>query len=170
MIVVGGGTQPSHCEEPAFLHAVFAQQLHPETPVSLDGGRSWVPALQAARWLHARGDNGLAAVVPMHVEGWSMGAGYLAIFSLLFFGGPIVFGTTFAAFDDGPKLLVRLGAVLVGIVLGPLPIAFMGWRGLVNIRRTPTYRGKGRAIFALVVAGVMALPCAVGLVAALIPR
>ena len=152
------------------MHAVFAQQLNPAAPVSLDGGHTWLPAVEAARWLHARGDNGLAAIVPMHVEGWSMGAGYLAVFSLLFFGGPIVFGTTFAAFDDGPTLLVRLGAVLVGIVLGPLPLAFMGWRGLVNIRRTPSYRGKGRAMFALVVAAVMALACGVGLVAAVIPR
>lgn len=38
------------------------RQIHPETPVSIDGGRSWLPAWPAAQSVAPRGDDGRAAV------------------------------------------------------------------------------------------------------------
>jgi hypothetical protein len=145
------------------MHAVFARQLHPDTPVSFDGGRSWMPAWPAAHSLHSRGDDGLAAVMPMNVEQWSMGAGYAAIFSGLFFAGPLCLGSAAAIFDGGARPLPMLVFALVAFVLGPLPIAAMALVGLRNLRRNPAMRGKARAIFALVVAAVLALPNVVGM-------
>jgi hypothetical protein len=73
-------------------------------------------------------------------------------------------------FDTGPKLLVRLIAPLIGLVLGPLPIAALAWLGLRSVRRDPTLRGGGRAVFALVVAFVLTLPCLAGLAGAVLRR
>jgi hypothetical protein len=52
---------------------------------------------------------------------------------------------------------------LVAFVLGPLPIAAMALLGLRALRRNPALRGKGRAIFALVVAALLAVPNVVGI-------
>ncbi len=167
MVLVQNGAQVGTWTEPAFVNAVFMRQLPPETPVSFDGGRSWIAAWQAAQSLHARGDDGVAAVVPMNVEGWSMGAGYSAVFSGLFFAGPLSIGAGVAAFDAGGKPIPMLIFTAVAFVLGPLPIAAMALLGLRNLRRDPTKRGKGRAVFALVVAAVLAVPNVLGLVVTL---
>lgn len=158
MLLVQNGPQPAPWPEYAFVNAVFARHLHPETPVSFDGGRSWMPAWPAAQSLHARGDDGLAVVVPTNVEQWCMGAGYAAIFSGLFFGGPLALGASIAMFENGPRPLPMLVFALVAFVLGPLPIAAMALVGLRNLRKNPVLRGKGRAIFALVVAGILGVP------------
>jgi hypothetical protein len=144
--------------------AVQGGQPAPATPVSFDGGRSWLPADRIVSGLRARGDDAVGLVVPIHTEPWSVVAGYVALFSLLFFGGPIAALAVVAAFDPGPRMAVRLGAVAVGLLLGPLPIAFVGWLALRGLRKDPTYRGKGRAIFSLVVAGLLTALCLVGLV------
>lgn len=167
MILVQNGAQVATWAEPAFVHAVFSRQLAPETPVSFDGGRSWLAAWPAAQSLHARGDDGIAAVVPMNVEGWSMGAGYAAVFSGLFFAGPLSIGSCVAAFDPGGKPVPMLVFMAVALVLGPLPIAAMALLGLRSLRRDPAKRGKGRAVFALIVAAILAVPNLVGLVVTL---
>lgn len=167
MVLVQSGAQTAPWAEPAFVSAVFARQIPPETPVSFDGGRSWLAAWQAAQSLHARGDDGIAAVVPTHVEGWSMGAGYAAVFSGLFFAGPLSIGSCVAAFDPDGKPIPMLVFMTVALVLGPLPIAAMALLGLQNLRRDPAKRGKGRAVFALVVAAILAVPSLVGLVVTL---
>ena len=56
-----------------------------------------------------------------------------------------------------------IAAGLCAMVLGPLPIAALGILGLRALRRDPTQRGKGRAIFALVVAGIMGVPVLISL-------
>jgi hypothetical protein len=140
-----------------------------ELPASIDGGKSWMPAWQLDLKLRARGDDGVAFLVPMRTEPWSMVAGYLAVFSLLFFGGPISLVTATMAFDPGTmSKLFRLAIVLVAVVLGPLPIAGLAELGRRALLKDPTLRGKGRMIFAFVVAGILVLPCLVGLVGALL--
>jgi hypothetical protein len=153
--------------------AMFQQELAQgrmwrEVPASIDGGKTWMPAWQLDLKLRARGDDGVAFLVPMRTEAWSMVAGYLAVFSLLFFGGPISFGAAILAFDKGPTKLIRLAFVLGGILLGPAPIAGTAELGRRALLKDPTLRGKGRMIFAFVVAGILALPCLVGLVGALL--
>lgn len=169
MILAQTGPTPSTWSQPAFVHAVFARQLDPNTPVSLDGGRSWLPAWQAAQRLQAPvDDGGLAAIVPIRVEGWSMGAGYVAIFSGLFFAGPLAIGACVAGVSGDGKALPIVLFALFALAAGPLPIAAMAWLGLRNLRRDPSYRGKGRAIFALVVAALLTVPCLVGLAGAVV--
>ena len=169
MIVLQGQdlvAQPWH--EAAFMNAVALGQIHPATPASVDGGQTWITAAVVAHRLQARGDDGIAFFVPMRTEGWSLGAGYLAIFSGLFFGGPLCFAAPFVAAEIGPSVAFKLCYPLVALLLGPLPPAAMALLGLRALRRDPTCRGKGRAIFALVVAALMALCALIGLGRALI--
>ncbi|MBX3208855.1 MAG: hypothetical protein KF764_27740 [Labilithrix sp.] len=147
----------------AFLQWMRAEQIAPTAAVSMDGGRSYVTATEAGQRLLARGDDALAAVIPTRVESWSAAAGYAALFSALFVGGPISLVAALAAMDTGPTMPVRLGAVAVGLVLGPLPIAVMAELGRRALRGDPTWRGRGRMIFAYVVAALLAAPCLVGL-------
>jgi hypothetical protein len=152
-----------------FFQSELAQgRIWRELPTSIDGGKSWMPAWQLDLKLRARGDDGVAFLVPMRTEPWSMIAGYLAVFSLLFFGGPISFGVAVAGWDSGSKHLVRLGFALAGLLLGPAPIAGLAALGRRALMKDPTLRGKGRMIFAFVVAGILVLPCLVGLVGALL--
>jgi hypothetical protein len=56
--------------------------------------------------------------MPIEVQADALIVGYLAIFSLLFFGGTIAFITAILAWDPGPKSIVRFGAVaLVGAIV-----------------------------------------------------
>jgi hypothetical protein len=154
----------------ALLAAIQRGELHPETPVSFDAGCSWLPARIAAQRLQWRGDDGIALVLPTRTESWSTLAGYVALFSLLFFGGPLSVMAGALGFDGASAPHFRLAFPLVVLVLGPLPLALFSLLGLRAIRRDPTYRGKGRAIFALICAAVMAAACLVGLGAALVVR
>ena len=139
-----------------------------EIPVSVDAGRSWAPAWQMDMKLRARGDAVSALIAPMHTEAWSTVAGYLAVFSFLFFGGPICFAAIVMASDHGPTTLFRLAVVLGALLLGPLPIAAPAALGMRALKKDPTLRGKGRATFALVVAGVLTLACIVAAVMAVL--
>lgn len=170
LVRVTPGHPPAEWPEPALVSAVFSGQLHPEASVSLDGGSSWLAAGLVAQRLHARGSDELALIAPQRTEPWSVAAGYVALFSLLFFGGPIALVVVLFGFDTGPKIGVRLAAVAIGLLLAPLPPALMGWLGLRAIRKDPTYRGKGRAIFALVVGALLAAPCLVALGAVALVR
>lgn len=151
-----------------FLSELAQGRIWRELPTSIDGGKTWMPAWQLDLKLRARGDDGVAFLVPMRTELWSMVAGYLAVFSLLFFGGPIALCVAILAFDTGPKKLLRLAFVLGGTLLGPAPIAGAAELGRRALTKDPTLRGKGRMIFAFVVAGVLVVPCLVGLVGALL--
>ncbi|MEO7111624.1 MAG: hypothetical protein ABI183_14385 [Polyangiaceae bacterium] len=151
-----------------FLSEVAQGRIWRELPASIDGGKTWMPAWQLDLKLRARGDDGVALLMPMRTEAWSMVAGYLGVFSLLFFGGPISFGVAILSFDKGPTKLIRLAFVLGGMLLGPAPIAGTAELGRRALLKDPTLRGKGRMIFAFVVAGILALPCLVGLVGALL--
>ena len=153
-----------HLPDHVFLQVVDQGRMHPATPVSVDGGQTFVDASVMASRLRSRGDDGFAAVLPSRVETWSFLAAYLALFSLLFFGGPFAGVAAVIGFDAGPKVTFRLAMIGGALLLGPGPIALVGWLGLRAIRRDPTYRGKGRAIFALVVAALMLVGCLVGIV------
>ncbi len=163
-VLVGQGASSLASDDQQFLYAVRAGQLAPDVPVSVDAGRTWIRADVLFARLHERGDDGAAMFVPMRVETYSTLGQYLGLFSLLFFGGPICVIPVAMAFDPGTtSILLRLGFWLGAMVLGPLPIAALGLLGLRALRRDPTQRGKGRAIFALVVAGIMAAPMLVAL-------
>lgn len=154
--------------EQFFQNELAQGRIWREVPASIDGGKNWMPAWQLDLRLRARGDDGVAFLVPLRTEPWSMIAGYLAVFSFLFFGGPIAVAVTILGWDHGPTKLLRLGFVLGGIVLGPLPIAGTAELGRRALLKDPTLRGKGRMIFAFVVAALMVPPCLVGLVGALL--
>ena len=162
-VIVRSSAGDSPLPAAAFVQAVALAQVHPQMPVSLDQGRTFLPAAVAAERLRARGDDLVAAFVPTRVETFSALAGYIAVFSGLFFGGPISLVAAVVAFDPGQvSIAVRLGVVAAAIVLGPLPPAAAALLGLRAIRRDPTLRGKGRAIFALVIAAIMLVACLVG--------
>lgn len=142
--------------------------LHPACPVSADGGRTWIPAAEAARRLHLRGSDELAMIMPTRESGWATGGQYLGLFSLLFFGGPACFLSAVLGWDPGPRHVVRLVFVLVAIALGPLPVAACAWLGRRDIQRDPTLRGTGRVLFAWVTAALMAIAAFAGLVGAIV--
>jgi hypothetical protein len=150
-------------ELPPWLQAGW---LAPQAPVSADGGATWIPAAEAARRMAARGDDAVAMFVPMRTAPWAIVGQYVALFSLLFFGGPLAVGATAAAFDHGTKLVFKLGLLAVALVVGPLPPALAAWLARREIRRDPTLRGTGRMWFAVVCAVVMLLPLLVGLLVA----
>ena len=163
MILVRNGAGESlHLGASAFMQAVALGHVHPAAPVSLDAGRTFLPAAVLASRLQHRGDDVLAAVLPTRVETFSALAGYIAVFSGLFLGGPFALGAAIIGFESGPTLAFRIGAIALALVLGPLPPALAALAGLRAIRRDPTLRGKGRAIFALVIAGLMLLGCLAG--------
>ena len=73
------------------------------------------------------------------------------------------------AFDPGKTTkLLRLAFVLGAMLLGPFPIALPAELGRRALLRDPTLRGKGRMIFAFVVAAILCVPCFIGLVGALL--
>ena len=163
-VLVGQGPSSQVWDDQQFLYIVRAGQLAPDVPVSVDAGRTWIRSDVLFSRLHARGDDATAMLVPTRVETYSTLGQYLGLFSLLFFGGPICAMPVAMAFDPGTmSKLVRLGFWLGAMVLGPLPIAALGLLGLRALRRDPTQRGKGRAIFALVVAGIMGVPVLISL-------
>ena len=73
--------------------------------------------------------------MPVRVEPLSLIAGYVAVLTFFFFGGPAVFIGTLFAWDTGPTLAVRAAGVLVAAVLGPLPPALFG-RAALRARRS----------------------------------
>ncbi len=150
--------------ERAFIAEVASKRVPVTAAASLDGGATWTTALEALKQVRGRADEALAAFLPVRVEPYSLFAGYVALLTLFFFGGPITMAGVAFAWDTGPKLPVRLGAVAVALVLGPLPPLFLGWVALRALKKDPSLRGKGRAIFALVVAGLLAVPLLAGLV------
>lgn len=140
------------------------------TNVSIDEGRNWTSAAAASKWLEQQKpiDAATSLLVPVALEPRSVIAGYVALASFFLFGGPVTFVTVLMAFDGGPTLAVRLGAIGVGLLLGPLPIAGFGWWALRAHRADASLRGVGRAWFALVVAALLTLALLAGLVKALL--
>jgi hypothetical protein len=161
-VLVEGSPSPWPLAE--IVRAVHEGRIAPATRVSIDGGREWMHAGMLVQRADARGDDGLALLIPVgRTEGWSIAAGYVGIFSLLFFGGPLCFAGGVGLTGSGRMtILARLAFFVVPLLLGPLPPALMASAGLRAIRRDPTYRGKGRAIFALVTAALMVVASAAG--------
>ena len=135
-------------------------QLHPQTMVSANGGRDWIIARQAVFRMEARGDDGMAFLIPTRTSTYATLAQYVGLLSLLFFGGPLSAGAMSIAWDDNGKmtLLFRLGFFAVAALLGPTPVFLAAFFGKREIERDPTLRGKGRLIFGLVCGLLMLLP------------
>lgn len=151
---------------PAEFQAAFAEgRVTALAEVSTDDGRTWTSAAAASKWLeHKRGtDAGLEFIVPVNVEPRSVIAGYASLASFVFFGGPISFVAVIVAVDRGPTL-VRGGALLVGLLLGPLPIGAVGWWALRAHLADASKRGAARAWFALFLSVVLTLVLFGGLV------
>ena len=147
----------------AFMHSVRSGAIAADAPASLDGGHSFQPAGMVQQRL-AQDDQAMSLVMPVRVETWAVLSGYLALFSLLFFGGPAVLVGVIAAWDPASKLQARVIFLAVGLVLGPLPIAACAALARRNLVRDPTQRGMGRVWFAFGVAGLLALACCAGMV------
>ncbi|MEO8878655.1 MAG: hypothetical protein ABI461_23905 [Polyangiaceae bacterium] len=146
-----------------FLQEVTYGRVPRDLPTSIDGGKVWIPAWQLDQKLRARGSDDEALLMPKSTEAWSAVAGYLALFSLLFFGGPLSLGAAILSWDSGPKRLVRLGFVIAALLLGAAPIAGMAELGRRALSADPILRGRGRMIFAMVVAAILVVPCVIGL-------
>jgi hypothetical protein len=102
---------------------------------------------------------------------WAILAVYLALSSLVFFGGPLtIIATAICLKHGGTGLDVRLGFAIVGLVVGPLPIAVTAHLGQREIRRNPALHGKGRIAVAYACAALMAVPLFVGVAASLLRR
>ncbi|MBW2529474.1 MAG: hypothetical protein JRI23_35180 [Deltaproteobacteria bacterium] len=152
-VVWQAGAAPAATDPAQVRAALQSGQLAPTAQVSTDGVVSWLLASQA---LQQQGqDDALAMVIPVRVNPYALIAGYLGLLSLLFFGGPIslIAGAFFAA----PKatIPIRLAALAVGLLLGPVPPAAFAYLGHRALRRNPEERGMGRVITGYVAAGLM---------------
>ena len=153
--VVQGTNQTVGEDLPAWVHAGW---LHPQAPVSADGGRTWIPAVEAARRLVARGDDAMAFLVPMRTSTYATVAQYIGLFSLLFFGGPLCAIAAAIAWDPAKTTIgFRLGFIATALVLGPLPVLLPVFLGHREIKKDPTLRGNFRLIFGAGCGGLMAL-------------
>ena len=152
-VVWQAGAAPVATEPKQLVAALQGGQLPSDAPVSIDGGHSWVPAWQAAQQ-HGQSE-ALAMVIPVRVNSYALIAGYVGLLSLLFFGGPIslIAGGFFAA----PKATVgiRIGALVAGLLLGPVPPAACAYLAHRQLRRNPDERGMGRVITGYVTAALM---------------
>ena len=102
---------------------------------------------------------------------WAILAVYLALASLLFFGGPL---TVIAAalcwkHGDTPEG-VRLAFALVALAIGPLPIAVLARLAQQEMRDDPKLLGKGRMLFAYGCAALMAVPLLTGVLVSIVRR
>lgn len=142
-----------------FLAALNDGRVTPLTEASVDDGRTWTSAAAASKWLEQKRsrDAGLERIVPVNVEPRSVIAGYAALASFFFFGGPISFVALLIAGDRGVTVLVRLGVLLVGFLLAPLPLAAVGvWALRVHLADS-SKRGALRAWFALFLSAALTL-------------
>jgi hypothetical protein len=142
------------------VDAVYTRRMDPMTKISFDDGRTWIAAGPPATRLHAKlfGQDGIAAVVPVGVEPWCLAAGYVALLWPIFFGN---IGTAFAfaaASAEGGSIPGRLLTILAGLVFCVGPVLATALLGLKKTRSDPTWRGRGRAIFALVMTVLFSLP------------
>jgi hypothetical protein len=166
-----GAYQPIRYEPAMLREALSSGALHAAVLASADNGATWWPAWQVAGFASPSavggGMSALGMVVPMgRISGWAMAGGYFGIL-LLFFGLPIGLVLVFAAADkDGRALAAFLGPMLV--VLGCLPVAGMSALGHRAVRRDPSLKGIGRAIFGYVCAGTVTLLVLVAAVRALL--
>jgi hypothetical protein len=170
LVVPQEGQAPVESNPQAVHQGVATGQLAPGAAVSIDGGRSWQPAMQAIERHRLQGHNDAAMrlIAPMRVEPSSVIAGYLALFSLFFFGGPFVGIAAVAAWEAKPTVLVKLAFILGAAVLGPLPILIPCRTGLRKLKEDPTLDGKGRVYFALAVAALMGLGLVAGLLGVIV--
>ena len=168
VLVQGNANNAIPLSAELFRQELAQGRIWRELPTSIDGGKNWMPAWQLDLRLRARGDDGLAFLVPMRTEAWSTVSGYLALFSLLFFGGPLSFGVAVMGFEPGMKKLVRIAFLLGALLISPGPIALTAELGRRALLRDPTLRGKGRMIFGFVVSAILVIPCLVGLVGTLL--
>ena len=160
---------PSAHPPQQLVEAWRAGRIPTNASVSNDGGRTWQPIGYAFGGSAQPPEvQGLELLVPIKVQPDALIVGYLAIFSFLFFGGPMAFVTAIMAWDPGPKSIVRFGAVAVGLLLGPLPIALYARHAHKKLLANAELRGLARVYTAYVCAGLMGLGVAIGLLGAVV--
>lgn len=160
---------PSAHPPQQLVEAWRAGRIPTNASVSNDGGRTWQPIGYAFGGSAQPPEvQGLELLVPIKVQPDALIVGYLAIFSFLFFGGPIGFLTAIMGWDPGPKSIVRFGAVAVGLLLGPLPIALYARHAHKKLLANAELRGLARVYTAYVCAGLMGLGVAIGLLGAVV--
>lgn len=170
LVVPAEGAQPIGSTPQLVHEAVATSRLAPHAPVSIDGGRSWMPAMRALEWHRSQAAD-LALIVPTRVEPSALIAGYLGLFSLLFFGGPICVVAALMSWDRGPKPIVGVVAILVGAVLGPLPVLWPARKGHRALQADASLNGMLRVWTAYVAAALMTLAllaAVIGLLARLV--
>lgn len=171
LVVPQPGQPPVESDADGVYQGLADGRLSPTAQVSSDGGRIWLPAPQALQRARLAGHNDamVGYVVPGRVEPNALIAGYIALFSLLFFGGPMAVLAAVIGWDDGKmKLGVKLALIAGAFALGPAPIALLCRGAGRKLRQDPTLDGRGRMIFAAVVAVLMTVPILVGVLGALV--
>jgi hypothetical protein len=156
-------------DDAQFKQAVIEKRLPPTTPVSVDGGASWSAALVVFKQRSTpSADTALGVLIPVKVEPTALAVGYLALATLLMFGGPLTAVAALFLVDRGPTVGVKLGAVVVALVLGVLPPIGLGLLARRRVAATAGATGMGRAWFSIGVGVLLAFVLLLGVVAALV--
>ncbi|MCA2981986.1 MAG: hypothetical protein INH41_23860 [Myxococcaceae bacterium] len=144
-------------DDAKFKQAMLERSLPPTTPVTLDGGTTWSPALTVFKQRLGEREDVMAVFLPVQVEPVALVAGYLSLGSLLLFGGPLTLVAVLVLGEPKPTLAVKAGAFAVALLGGVLPPALLGAYALKRLRGNPQARGAARAWFSIGVGGLLAL-------------
>jgi hypothetical protein len=155
-------------DDDRFKRAVLDKTLSPVTAVSTDGGATWSAALILFKLRYGSSDAGLGVLLPVKVEPTAMAVGYLALATLVMFGGPLTAGAAVLISEPKPTFFVKLGAALVSLVLGVLPPIGLGLLAVRRVNASPGSHGLARAYFSIGVGALLALVLAAGVVASLV--
>jgi fructose-specific phosphotransferase system IIC component len=102
---------------------------------------------------------------------WGILAVYLAVASLVFFGGPLALIATAMCFKHGETSeSVRFAFAAVALVVGPLPVGVLARLAQREMRENAKLLGRGRVLFAYACAALMAAPVVAGVVVSLVRR
>jgi hypothetical protein len=153
-------------DDERFKRAVLDKSLPPTTAVSTDGGATWSAALLVFKMRHGGSDDALGVFIPVKVDPTAMAVGYLALATLVMFGGPLTLGAAVLVSQPKPTFTFKLGAVLVSLALGVLPPIGLGLLAVRRVKASPGANGLARAYFSVGVGALLALVLAAGVVAA----
>jgi len=163
MVRSNAGAEPLRLPVDRLRHEIDVGMIAKESPVSLDGGDTWIPAWRAiglsAPATAADAVANMKHVIPIGRSIWAIVTGYLALptvivdqFLVLMVAGalthPITKQLTAESFVSGV-----LGPILIAFVIGvpaQLLTAILARRALA---RDPKLLGRGRVLFSLICVG-----------------